>query len=95
MPDQCDGVLDHPTSSGVATVAIVVVKGVRAGSPKRWEERVFNNNGSDVSEGGRRFRWGECPHEPLGSSKIQVSRPVGCFKLETENFELRHGYPIP
>jgi len=34
------------------------------------EEGPVNNDGS---EGGRRFWWGECPHEPGGSPKFQDS----------------------
>ncbi len=37
--------------------------------------------------------WIECPHEPLGSPKFQdPSFKTGSrFKLESENFKLRHG----
>jgi hypothetical protein len=75
---------DARKSSPFATVATVVVKPLSPSSvPSVVRKHGFIAEGTEGTEregfyndgikGGRRFRWGECPHEPLGSSKIQVS----------------------
>ena len=55
----------------------------RTQGTQRGEEGPVNNDGSDGIEGGWQARWGECPHEPGGSSKFQDSSLKAGRALQT------------